>query len=331
MAVGRIYEGTLKNGQKVTIKKPSGEVRSGVIKKVFTFEGTNKKEVEQAVSGDIVMIAGIADIYIGETVCENETQETLPAILVDEPTVAIQMLVNNSPFAGREGKFVTSRQIKERLERELEVNVGLRVDFSSADAYTVYGRGEMHIAILLEQMRREGFEMQVSQPQVILKEENGTKMEPFEEVIIDIPDNFTGAIIEQLAKRKGQLQEMKPEAGHTRLQFDIPTRGLLGYNGQFIIETKGEGILCSRFIGFRPHVGTIDHRSVGSMVSMATGKTMGYSLATLQDRGMLYIEPATEVYEGMVLGNTSKGDDMAVNPIKGKNLTNMRSSGADKH
>ncbi len=329
MAIGRIYEGVMRPGDKVVVKKANGEARTGTLTKIFSFKGFEKVEVTEAQAGDLVMVAGIADIYIGETICANADQVALPAITVDEPTISMDLMVNSSPFAGKEGKFVTSRQIKERLEKELEVNVGLKIDFSSAERTRVYGRGEMHIAILLENMRREGFELQVSQPQVIIKEEGGEKLEPFEEVTIDTPDEFMGAIIEKLSKRKGQMINMQPAHGHTRMVFEIPTRGILGYRGQFIMDTRGEGIMAARVIGFRPFVGDIEKRAVGSMVSMVAGTALGYSLWNLQDRGTLYIGPNVEVYEGMVIGNTAKGEEMAVNPTKGKQLTNMRASGSD--
>lgn len=327
LAIGRIYEGVLKTGSNVFLKKATGETRAGKITKIFTFHGLIKKEVPEASAGDIVMIAGIADIYIGETVCGDASQEALPAINVDEPTISLNFLVNNSPFAGRDGKFVTIRQIRERLERELEVNVGLKIDF---DYFKVYGRGELHIAILLENMRREGYELQVSQPQVILKEMDGIKMEPFEEVIVDVPTQMVGTVIEKLAKRKGIMVNMHPEQNHTRIIFEAPTRGLLGYHGDFIIDTRGEGIICSRVIGFRPFVGDIEKQTSGSMISMANGKALGFSLFNLQERGALYIGAGAEVYVGMVIGNTSKGEDMKVNPTKGKQLTNMRASGSDE-
>jgi len=330
LAIGRIYEGVIKPGEKVIVKKSNGETRTASITKIYTFRGVERKEAKEAIAGDIVMIAGISDIYIGETICANADQEPLPAIIIDEPTISTNFLVNNSPFAGKDGKFVTSRHIRERLEKELEINVGLKVDFSSNDSFRVFGRGEMHLAILLENMRREGYELQISQPQVIIKEEDGIKKEPFEEVIIDIPDEFLGTIIENMSKRKGTMQEMKSEDGNTRLVFEIPTRGILGYRNEFAVNTKGEGILCTRVIGFKPFVGNIEKRSVGSMVSMITGKALGFSLFNLQNRGILYINPNIEVYEGMVIGNTSKGDDMSVNPTKGKQLTNMRASGSDE-
>ncbi len=328
LAIGRVYESTVKLGSTLVLKKSNAVVQSGKITKLFTFKGMQRIESEQADAGDIVMIAGFPEIDIGETLCERENQEALPAILVDEPTISLNFLVNNSPFAGREGKFVTNRQLKERLEKELEVNVGLKIDFLP-DSYKVYGRGELHVAILIENMRREGYEVQVSQPQVIIKDIDGKKMEPFEEATIDVPEVSSGIVIEKMGKRKGIMTHMEHGGGVIRMIFEIPTRGLLGYRSEFIVDTKGEGILCSRFIGYRPVVGEIKKRDVGSMVSMATGKALGYSLDNLQQRGTLYIAPATEVYEGMVIGNTSKGIDIAVNPIKGKRLTNMRASGSD--
>jgi GTP-binding protein len=329
LAVARIYEGVVKTGQEVTIKNATGS-RTAKIIKMFSFKGLERVVTEEASAGDIVMIAGLTDIDIGETVAANADAELLPAIAVDEPTISLNFMVNASPFSGREGKFVTSRQIRERLEKELEINVGLKVDFSSAEAFKVYGRGELHISILLENMRREGYEVQVSQPQVIFHEVNGEKLEPFEEVIIDIPEGVEGAIIEKLGKRKVVMKDMKVHNGAVRLIFEGPTRGLLGYRNQFVLDTKGEGIFSSRFVEFRPYAGEIQKRAVGSMVSMVAGKALGFSLWNLQDRGVLYIKPAIEVYEGMVIGNTSKGEEMFVNPTKGKQLTNMRASGSDE-
>ena len=329
MGIGRIYEGKINAGDKVFIKKHDGKIIPGAILKLFTFEGLTRKEVSEANAGDIVMISGLPDIYIGDTVCNNPEQELLPAIKIDEPTISLNFLVNNSPFAGNEGKFVTSQQIKKRLEKELEVNVGLKIDFSSLDYFKVYGRGELHIAILLENMRRENYELQVSQPQVIIKEENGQKLEPFEEITVDIPQDASGIVIEKISKRKGVMKSMLPEQNHIRLIYEIPTRGLLGYRNEFIVDTRGEGILCSEVIGFKPYTGTIEKRNVGSMISGETGKVLAYSLDNLQTRGVLYIKPNVEVYSGQVIGNTSKGLDMTVNPIKGKQLTNMRASGSD--
>lgn len=332
LGVARIYEGVARVGANVFVKKEGSASRASKILKIFSFNGLQKIEVEEAQAGDIVLIAGLGDIDIGDTVCAQEDAIVLPAIAIDEPTISLSFLVNNSPFAGREGKYVTTRQLRDYLERELQVNVGLRVDFSSAERFQVYGRGELHIAILLENMRRAGYEVQVSQPQVIFHEENGKKTEPFEEVIVDAPAEYQGTVIERLGSRGFVMSTVShSDSGKSvRMQFEGPTRGLLGYRTQFVIDTKGEGILSSRFVGFKPYAGEIRRRPVGSMVSMANGKALGFSLWNLQDRGVLYISPAVEVYEGMVIGNTSKGEEMSVNPTKGKQLTNMRASGSDE-
>ncbi|KKR78616.1 MAG: GTP-binding protein TypA/BipA, partial [Candidatus Nomurabacteria bacterium GW2011_GWA2_40_9] len=345
MAVARIYSGKITSGSQIFVKGENG-TRAGKITKLFTFEGIARKDVQEATSGDIVLLAGIPDIYIGETLCEDTNTEPLPHIAIDEPTLSLNFLVNDSPFAGKEGKFVTSRQIKERLEKELEINVGLKVDFSPDQGsvggpsfFKVYGRGELHIAILLENMRREGFEMQVSQPEVIIKpasvktsagkEEKIIMSEPYEELVIDVPTESSGAVIEKIGKRKGIMKDMQEKHGITRIIFDIPTRGLLGYRGEFIIDTKGEGIMSSRVIGFKEYAGEIKKREYGSMASMVAGKAVAFALANLQERGIMYIDHGTEVYEGMVIGNVLKGEEMSVNPIKGKQLTNMRASGTD--
>ena len=329
MAIARVYEGVLKDGQEVFVKQQKGGAFKGKITKLFTFEGIKRKEVSEAVAGDVVMLAGLPEIFIGDTIAGTPDAEMLPSINVDEPTISLNFLVNNSPFAGREGKFVTGRQIRERLERELEVNVGLKVDFSTTDYYTVYGRGELHIAILCENMRREGFELQVSQPKVIIKEENGEKTEPFEEVVIDVPEEVSSTIISAMNQRKAVLMDMKSENGSTRLIFEAPTRGLLGYKGEFVVATKGLGIFSSRFTAFKKYAGPIEHHDVGAMISMEAGKCLAFALDNLQQRGVLYVEPGDEVYAGQVIGNSSKGEDMYVNPTKGKQLTNMRASGSD--
>ena len=330
MAIGRIYEGSISKGQKVVVTDVEGKHRSAAITKLYTFHGFEKTEADTVYAGDLVMVAGISDIDIGETICETADQEALPAISIDEPTISLDLLVNSSPFTGQDGKFVTSNQIKERLEKELEVNVGLSIDFSAGDRYRICGRGEMHIAILLENMRREGYEVQVSQPHVITKEVDGETHEPFEEVTIDVPEIYSGVVIEKLSKRKGKMIMVHQHNNHARIVFEIPTRGLLGYRGDFVVDTRGEGILSAQVIGFRPHVGVIKKRGTGSMVSMAAGKALGFALFNLQNRGQLYIGPTTEVYEGMVIGNVSKGKDMTANPTKGKQLTNMRASGSDE-
>lgn len=330
LAVVRVYEGVLKTGESLFVKNAAGVARAGKVLKIFSFKGLDRVEIPQASAGDIVLVAGLPDIYIGETICLEESAAQLPTIAVDEPTIGLNFLVNNSPFAGKEGKFVTGRQIRARLEKELEINVGLKIDFSSSEYFKVYGRGELHIAILLENMRREGFELQVSQPQVIFGEQDGVRTEPYEEVIIDIPATYQGAIIERLGQRKVVIKDMRTHENSVRLIMEGPTRGLLGYRTQFVLDTRGEGIFSSRFVEFRPYAGDISKRAVGSMISMAGGKALGFSLWNLQDRGVLYIKPAVEVYEGQVIGNTSKGEQMFVNPTKGKQLTNMRASGSDE-
>jgi GTP-binding protein len=329
MGICRIYKGKIKDGQKIFAKNAAGEIFEGKVTKLFTFEGMEKKSVPEASTGDIVMISGLPDIFIGQTILENSEDEVLSDINIDEPTLSLNMFVNDSPFGGKTGKFLTSRQIRERLEKELEVNVGLKVDFSDGASFKVHGRGELHLAVLLENMRREGFELAVSQPEVIIKEIDGVKSEPFEEVTVLIPDEFSGVVIEKLSNRKGIMNGMESNNGQTKILFHVPTRGLLGYRNEFIVDTKGEGIMTAVFDSFKPYAGAIKKTEYGSMVSMATGKALGFSLANLQERGVLYIEPTAEVYEGMVIGYTVKGEDMFVNPTKGKQLTNMRASGSD--
>lgn len=328
LAICRIYDGKIQKNASLFLKDQES-TRKSKIGKIFTFEGKNKKEIETAQNGDIVMIAGLDDPKIGETLCQEEHLQALEKIEIEKPTISLDFLVNDSPFSGREGSKVTSSQIRERLKKELEINVGLQVDFSGGDGFKVSGRGELHIAILLENMRREGFELAVSKPKVIFQETPEGRLEPFEELIIDVPTNMVGGIVEKLSKRKGRVVSMKKEPSFDRLIFEIPTRGFLGYRNEFIVDTKGEGILNSRFIGFKPYVGKIDSHQKGSMTSAETGKALGYSLDNLQKRGSLYIKASEEIYEGMVIGNTAKGDEMAVNPIKGKQLTNMRASGND--
>ncbi|MDA1337589.1 MAG: translational GTPase TypA [bacterium] len=331
LGIVRVYSGKIHVGSSVCVKKHSGESIKYKITKLFLFEGITRIETDVVEAGDIAIIAGLTEVYIGDTICELPEAELLEAIAIDEPTIELTFVVNDSPFAGREGKFVTSRQLRDRLKKELEVNVGLKVDFEglSAEQFIVYGRGELHIAILIENMRREGYELQVSQPQVIIKEIDGAKHEPFEEIVADVPEEFQGAVIEKLGARGAQLVNLELHEGRVFIQFEGPSRGLLGYKNQFVIDTKGNGILASRVVGYRPYAGEIAHRKVGSMISGATGKALGYSLDNLQTRGTLYIGAGTQVYEGMVIGNTAKGEQMTVNPTKGKQLTNMRAAATD--
>lgn len=330
LGIVRIYDGTLSVGQNI-ITVLDEVITKGKVTKLFTFEGLSRKETDKVYAGDIALVAGMPDIFIGQTITTDANIEPLPMIAVDEPTIELTFLVNDSPFAGHDGKYVTSRQIRARLEKELEVNVGLKIDFEKAgqEKFVVSGRGELHIAILLENMRREGYEMQVSQPKVIMKEIDGKKYEPFEEITVDTPEIYQGSIIEKLGTRGAQMLSIEKKEGHIRIIFEGPTRGLFGYRSQFTIDTKGEGILATRVIGFKPYAGELRRRSEGAMVSQVTGKVLAYALDNLQTRGTLYIPANTEIYEGQVIGNTAKGDEMIVNPTKGKNLTNVRSSGTD--
>ncbi len=329
MASGRIYEGTAKVGMPVTVIKLDGSREQQKVTKVFTTVGLEKITVDEAYAGDIVLIAGIPNITVGETIAQGPEAEALPTIQIDPPTMTMNFLVNNSPFAGREGKKVTSRQIRERLERELETNVGLHVEFTeNADVFKVSGRGEMHLSVLIETMRREGFELQVSQPQVIYREEKGKVLEPYETLIIDMPDEYASTIIGALGKRKGEMTNMSNENGSTRLEYVIPTRSLIGYRMEFTVATKGEGTLSHVFNKYDAYKGEIEKRSTGSIISSFTGKTVPYALNMLQKRGALFVGPGVDVYEGMVIGASMK-ESMEVNPTKEKNLSNMRTKATD--
>lgn len=332
IAVGRVYEGKLKVGQNVFVINANNEKRKGKITKLFTFQGLQRIETNEAVAGDIVAIAGIPDIYVGETLTTSDTAEKLPAIKIDPPALAMEFMVNTSPFAGREGKYVTSRRIRARLEKELETNVGLKVEEASTggDSFKVYGRGEMHLTVLIENMRREGFELQVSQPKIITETRDGEIYEPIEFAVINIPDKMAGRIIEALNKRRGEMKNMRSENNNTLLEFEIPTRGLLGFRSMFILLTRGEGTLYHSFERFDKWKGEIEKRNVGSLISGENGSTMAYSLWKLQDRGPLFVRPATEVYKGMIIGEHNRGTDLVVNPTKNKQLTNMRASGSDE-
>ena len=288
-------------------------------------------ETTEIEAGDIVAISGLPDIYVGETISTDTNTEALPAIKVDPPSLAIEFMVNDSPFAGRDGKYVTSRHIKERLERELETNVGLKIEIiPHSDSIKVYGRGEMHIAVLIESMRREGFELQISQPEVIMQEIDGKTHEPIECAVINVPEDMAGTVIEALGKRKGIMKNIQTLNGNTMMEFEVPTRGLLGFRSLFLLMTRGEGTLYHAFDHFAPHLGSIEKRTVGSLICGETGSTMAYSLWKLQERGPLFIGPATEVYEGMIIGEHNQGSDLTVNPNKNKQLTNVRASGSDE-
>ncbi len=332
MGIGRVYEGKVNVGDTVTIISNEWERRTGKISKIYTSLGLQKIETKEGEAGDIITIAGIPDIFVGETVCADADAEPMPAITIDEPTLTMEFIVNNSPFAGREGEFVTSRQIRDRLEKELEMNVGLKIDFEKSDgnSYRVSGRGELHLSVLVETMRREGFELQVGAPQVIFHENNGKKEEPIEHVVMWVPEESSGSIFEMLGKRKGICKNMNTENGVTAMEFDVPTRGLLGFRSRFVIETKGEGIIYSSFSHYEEYKWAIEKRDVGSMISGFSGTAMAYSLWNLEDRGPILIEPGTEVYEGMIIGEHLKGSDLVVNPTKNKQLTNIRASGSDE-
>ncbi len=332
LGIGRITKGKIKNNETVTLVKNDGKVESFRISKLFVNEGLKKIEKDTAYYGDIVTIAGCADISIGDTICEHGVIDPLPPIIIERPTLSMNFLVNNSPFAGLSGKFLTTRHIKERLEKELETNVGLLVEeIPNTDGYKVSGRGELHLSILLENMRREGYELSVSKPEVLYEEINGVKCEPFEKVIINVPSDYSGTIINDLQERKGTLELItNNDDNYVHLEFSAPTRGLIGYRSTFITNTKGEGVMVRSFDTYKPFVGPISRRKNGVLVSMENGKALGYSLWNLQERGTLIIEPATDVYIGMIIGINNRDNDLDVNPCKNKNLTNTRASGSDE-
>jgi GTP-binding protein len=331
LGIGRITKGAIKSGQTVALSKNDGTIESFKVTKLFVNEGLKKVEKNIAYYGDIVTIAGCPDISIGDTICDKDHIDPLPPIEIEKPTLAMNFLVNNSPFVGRSGKFLTTRHIKERLEKELQTNVGLVVEeLPDADGFKVSGRGELHLSILLENMRREGYELSVSKPEVLFEEKDGKKLEPFERVIVNCPEEYSGTVINDIQERKGQLLVVSSENNHAHLEFSAPTRGLIGYRSAFITNTRGEGIMVRSFEGYKPYVGEITRRKNGVLVSMENGKALGYSLWNLQDRGTLIIEPATDVYVGMIVGIHNRDNDLDVNPCKNKNLTNTRSSGADE-
>ena len=330
IAVGRIERGTFTLGMPVSICKED-KVTQGKIAKLYTHIGLKKQEVEEAKAGDIIELAGIADISIGDTICDLNNPEKIPFVNIDEPTVSMTFSVNNGPLAGREGQFVTSRHIRDRLFKELERNVSLRVkEGETPDSFEVSGRGELHLAVLIETMRREGFELLVSRPKVIIKEIDGVKCEPIESLVVNVPDDSVGTVIEKLGRRKGEMVNMEPaEDGHTKIEFNIPARGLIGYRTEFLTDTKGEGTMASIFKGYEPYKGEVISRVRGTIVAFEAGKSITYGLYNAQEKGDLFIGPGVEVYEGMIVGLNSRGEDLAVNVCKEKHLTNTRSSGAD--
>lgn len=328
--IGRIHEGNVKHGQEVIIFNNEGVQRKGKIAKLYTTLGLSRIETKEATCGDIATIAGIPDIFVGETVCVPGA-EPFPPINVDAPTLTMDFLVNDSPFAGREGKLVTSRNIMERLHKELETNVGLEIDFSKdGNRWSVSGRGELHLSVLIETMRREGFELQVSAPQVIFKKEDWHILEPIETVIVNVEESLSGSVIDMLAKRKGQMTDMKTHNWLTTLQFEVPTRWLLWFRAAFVLFTRGEGIVYSSFSHYEKHKGEIPKRLVGSMISQENGQTMRYSIRKMQERGKIFVDPVTDIYEGMIVGEHAKTGDLVVNLTKNKQLTNMRSKGHDE-
>ena len=330
IAVGRVERGELKPGMNVTICKEDKNIQ-GKIAKVYTHIGLKKEEVESAKAGDIVEIAGLADISIGDTICDPEHIEKIPFVNIDEPTVSMTFSVNNGPFAGKEGEFVTSRHIRDRLFKELERNVSLRVkDGETPDSFEVSGRGELHLAVLIETMRREGFELLVSRPKVIIKEIDGVKCEPIETLVVNVPDDSVGTVIEKLGRRKGEMVNMEPaELGHTKIEFNIPARGLIGYRTEFLTDTKGEGTMATMFKGYEPFKGDVVSRVRGTIVAFEAGKSITYGLYNAQEKGDLFIGPGVDVYEGMIVGLNSRGEDLAINVCKEKHLTNTRASGSD--
>ncbi|MDO4534801.1 MAG: translational GTPase TypA [Clostridium perfringens] len=330
ISIGKIVRGTVRKNQQAAIVRQGGKINNFKVSGVYTYDGLKRVEVEEAKLGDIVAISGISDAGIGETITDAQNPEALPFVKIDEPTLNMNFMVNDSPFAGREGEFVTSRHLRDRLMRELETNVSLKVTELSPDCFEVSGRGELHLSILIETMRREGYEFQVSKPSVIFKEENGHKVEPMEYLTIDVPEEFMGPVMEKLGPRKAEMVNMTSAVnGYTRLEFRVPARGLIGFRNEFMTDTKGNGIMNHVFDGYEKYKGEIPGRSRGSLVVFETGESITYGLFNAQERGTLFIEPGVEVYAGMVCGVCSRADDIEVNICKRKQLTNTRSSGAD--
>lgn len=333
IGVGRVVRGSIKVGQQVVVLKEDGSQKSFRVSKLFGFIGLKRVEIQEAVSGDIVALAGMEDLNVGETVCPAEHPDPLPWLRIDEPTLQMTFVVNNSPFAGKEGKYITSRRIEERLLKELETDVSLRVEpTSSPDAWTVSGRGELHLSILIENMRREGYELQLSKPEVIIKDIDGVKCEPMERVQVDVPEEHTGAIMESLGERKGEMLDMANQGnGQVRIEFKVPSRGLLGYTTEFMSQTRGYGIINHTFEAYEPVIkGQVGGRREGVLVALEKGKASTYGIMNLEDRGVIFITPGTEVYEGMIVGEHNRENDLTVNITKEKHLTNVRSATKDQ-
>ena len=331
LGIGRITKGVIKAGSTVAVAKGDGQIEQKKINQVFVYRGLKRMAVDQAEAGDIVVISGIADISIGETICEPADPQPLEMIHIEEPTLSMYFMVNKSPFAGKSGKFVTSRHIRERLNKELEVNVGLKVEETdSTDSFKVSGRGELHLSILIENMRREGYELAVSKPEVIMRRgDHNQVQEPIEEVVLSVPDEYSGSVISKLNVRKGMMQEMHSENGFTHLEYLVPTRGLLGYRSEFINDTRGEGTMVRRFAKFDDYVGEIPQRTNGVAIAQEEGVATPYAIFNISERVQMFIEPGTKVYEGMIIGMNARSDDMVVNPCKAKKATNMRAAGSD--
>ena len=331
IGIGRLFSGTLSKGEWISVVDNDGKIDRRQISHLYNYRGLNRIEVDKAYSGDIVLISGISDISIGDTLNNPDNILPMPPISIEEPTLTMNFMVNASPFAGQDGKYITSRNIKERLERELEVNVGLRVEpTESADVFKVSGRGELHLSILIENMRRENYELAISKPQVITKEIDGRTYEPVEEVVFEIPENYSGTIISQMNLRQGDLVDMETKGNQVKQYWKVPTRGLIGFRGDFINMTHGEGVMIRKLAGYEPKKGTVPTRQNGSMVSIDNGKAMTYSIFNLQERGQFFITPQTEVYEGMIIGVSARNMDMEVNPTNFKKATGMRSTGREE-
>ncbi|MBN1838887.1 MAG: translational GTPase TypA [Campylobacterales bacterium] len=331
IGIARIFNGTIKKNETVLLAKADGEQVRGRVSKLIGFHGLDRIDINEAESGDIVAVAGFETLDVGDSLVDPTNPMPLDPLHIEEPTLSVVFGVNDSPFAGLEGKYVTSNKLAERLESEMKTNIAMRYESEGEGKFKVSGRGELQITILAENMRREGFEFSLGRPEVIIKEENGVKMEPYEHLVIDVPDEFTGAVIEKLGRKKAEMKAMNPTGdGQTRIEFEIPARGLIGFRGQFLTDTKGEGVMNHSFLEFRPLSGEVEHRKNGALISMETGTAMGYSLFSLQERGILFIDVQVKVYAGMIIGEHSRPNDLDVNPIKGKPQSNVRSSGADE-